>query len=57
MPAPLDPATFANAILVDASDIPAHMTLAEWRLERRASTQRSRRRRRFGWLLRRQRTR
>ena len=57
MPAPLDPANFANAILVEACDIPAHMTLAEWRLERRASTQRSRRRRRVVRLLRRQRAR
>ena len=57
MPAPLDPANFANAILVDASDIPAHMTLAQWRQERQASTQRLRRRRRVVRLLRRRRSR
>jgi hypothetical protein len=57
MPAPLDPASFANAILLEASDIPAHMTLAEWRLERRSETRRQRRRRRVVWFLRRRRAR
>jgi hypothetical protein len=42
----LDPAGFANALLVESSDIPPHMTLAQWRLEKRAAEQLKRRRRR-----------
>ncbi len=32
----LDPANFAKAIMLEAADIPAHMTIAEWRALRRA---------------------
>jgi hypothetical protein len=46
MSATLDPATFANALIVESSDIPLDMTLAQWRRERRAATQLTRRRRR-----------
>jgi hypothetical protein len=42
----IDPATFAKALLIESSDIPADMTLAQWRLEKRAAVQPSRRRRR-----------
>jgi hypothetical protein len=42
----LDPAGFAKALLVESSDIPPHMTLAQWRLEKRAAEQLERRRRR-----------
>jgi hypothetical protein len=53
----LDPAGFANAVLVESSDIPADMTLAQWRLERRSTALRSRRRRRVIRILRRLRSR
>jgi hypothetical protein len=53
----LDPASFANAVLLESSDIPPHMTLAQWRLEKRSAEQRSRRRRRVVRVLRRDRTR
>jgi hypothetical protein len=53
----LDPAGFANALLVESSDIPEHMTLAQWRLERRTLAQRARRRRRVVRVLRRRRSR
>jgi hypothetical protein len=53
----LDPAGFANAVLVESSDIPADMTLAQWRLERRSVALRSRRRRRVMRILRRLRSR
>jgi hypothetical protein len=43
----LDPATFAQAVLLESADIPADMTLAQWRLEKRATARISRRRRRF----------
>jgi hypothetical protein len=46
MSTPLDPAGFANALLVEASDIPPDMTLAQWRAQKRATAQPSRRRRR-----------
>lgn len=36
MSTPLDPATFARAILLEASDIPPGMTIAQWRASRRA---------------------
>ena len=49
----LDPASFAKAVLVESSDIPADMTLAQWRLERRSAAERSRRRRRVVRILRR----
>lgn len=42
----LDPAGFAKALLVESSDIPPHMTLAQWRAEKRAAEQLERRRRR-----------
>jgi hypothetical protein len=32
----LDPATFAKAIMLEAADIPAHMTIAQWRAHKRA---------------------
>ena len=38
----LDPATFAKAIIVESADIPADMTIAEWRRQR--SAQRANRR-------------
>jgi hypothetical protein len=53
----LDPASFANALLVESSDIPPHMTLAQWRLEKRAAAQRPPRRRRVVRALRRDRAR
>jgi hypothetical protein len=53
----LDPASFAKSVLVESSDIPPHMTLAQWRLEKRAAAQRSRRRRRRGVRVLRLRTR
>jgi hypothetical protein len=31
----LDPASFAQAIMLEAADIPADMTIAQWRMERR----------------------
>jgi hypothetical protein len=43
---PLDPATFANALLVESADIPVEMTLAQWRRERWDAAQMTRRRRR-----------
>jgi hypothetical protein len=49
MPARRDPAEFPNAIRVDDCDIPAGMTIAEWRARKRAAAQPPRpRRRRFG---------
>jgi len=53
----LDPAGFAQALIYEASDIPPNMTLRQWRLERRATTRRTRRRRRFVHVWRRDRTR
>jgi hypothetical protein len=44
----LDPATFAMAVMFEASDIPPDMTLAQWRRERHraaAAVTRGRRRR------------
>ena len=35
MPSPLDPATFAQAIILESADIPADMTIAQWRERRR----------------------
>lgn len=32
----LDPATFTRSILLEASDIPADMTIAQWRTQRAA---------------------
>jgi hypothetical protein len=53
----LDPASFAKSVLVESSDIPPDMTLAQWRLEKRSAEPRSRRRRRVVRVLRRDRTR
>ena len=53
----LDPASFAMAVLVESSDIPPDMTLAEWRAHRRATSPRVRRDRRLARMLRRRRTR
>jgi hypothetical protein len=47
----LDPATFANSILVEACDIPADMTIGEWRRGRRAAPVGQRPRLRF-WRFR-----
>lgn len=52
MPLHLEPASFANSIVIESCDIPSHMTLAEWRANRVAMTRRSRRRRRLLALLR-----
>jgi hypothetical protein len=41
----LDPASFAKAIILESADIPAHMTIAQWREHKRAAP---RTRRRFG---------
>jgi hypothetical protein len=57
MSTPLDPAGFAKALLVVASDIPPDMTLAQWRLARRPAPQRARRRRRAALVPRRNRAR
>lgn len=46
MSSSLDPATFANALLVESADIPVEMTLAQWRRERWEVAQMTRRRRR-----------
>jgi hypothetical protein len=43
----LEPVNFPNAILVEACDIPADMTIAEWRRGRRAATVGQRPRLRF----------
>jgi len=52
----LDPAGFAQAIVLVSSDIPADMTLAQWRRETRAAVRMSRsRRRRVIRILRRRR--
>jgi len=32
----LDPANFAKAIMLEAADIPAHMTISQWRAHKRA---------------------
>jgi hypothetical protein len=37
MPKQLDPAGFARAILLEAADIPADMTIAQWRQQKRAA--------------------
>lgn len=42
----LEPASFAKALIYEASDVPPNMTLAQWRLEKRAAAHRRRRRRR-----------
>jgi hypothetical protein len=57
MSTPLDPAGFANAMIIESSDIPAGMTLAQWREQKRSIAQRARRRRRVLRSLRRRRTR
>jgi hypothetical protein len=50
MPKLPDPAGFAKAILLEAADIPADMTIAQWREHKQASRtqppRRARRRRR-----------
>jgi hypothetical protein len=51
----LDPAGFAQAIVLVSSDIPADMTLAQWRRETRAAVRMSRSRRRVIRILRRRR--
>ena len=42
----LDPASFAQAIMLEAADIPPDMTIAEWRSLRRTSVSSGRRWRR-----------
>ena len=39
----LEPASFAKAIMLEAADIPAHMTIAQWREYKRAEEQPQRR--------------
>ena len=39
----LEPASFAKAILLEAADIPAHMTIAQWREHKRAEEEARRR--------------
>ena len=51
--APLDPAMFAKSVMIEASDIPPHMTIAQWRAERQLTAMRARRRRRRLRVLRR----
>jgi hypothetical protein len=34
MATPLDPASFAQAIMLEAADIPPHMTIAQYRTQR-----------------------
>jgi hypothetical protein len=46
MPSQLDPATFAQSIILESADIPAEMTIAEWRRLRNAQAPRVSRRRR-----------
>jgi hypothetical protein len=43
----LDPATFARAIMLEAADIPADMTIAQWRTQRATSGRSGRRWRRM----------
>jgi hypothetical protein len=50
----LEPASFAKAIMLEAADIPAHMTIAQWRAQKRADR---RERPRTGRRWRRRRTR
>jgi hypothetical protein len=38
----LEPASFAKAIMLESADIPAHMTIAQWR-EHKRTEQRTRR--------------
>jgi len=57
MSTPLDPASFAKALMYESSDIPADMTLAQWRALKRAASPPSRRDRRLVRALRRRRTR
>jgi hypothetical protein len=45
MSQPLDPATFARAIIVESADIPGDMTIAEWRRLRGAQANRRKKRR------------
>jgi hypothetical protein len=47
MATPLDPATFARAIMLEATDIPADMTIAQWRTQRVPSGRSGRRWRRL----------
>jgi hypothetical protein len=42
-----DPAEFARAILLEASDIPADMTIAQWRRQKQDAARRDRRPRRL----------
>lgn len=32
----LEPSAFAKSIILEAADIPAHMTIAQWREQKRA---------------------
>ena len=47
-----DPAAFPNALLIEACDIPADMTIAEWRRQRRSAAARPATRRRLRFTLR-----
>ena len=46
MPARLDPALFAKSLVLESSDIPPDMTLAQWRRQKHATVTMSRARRR-----------
>jgi hypothetical protein len=46
MTARLDPATFAQAVMLESADIPPHMTLAQWRREKQLTVAATRGRRR-----------
>ena len=52
-----DPATFARAIVLEAADIPAGMTIAEWRQRKLAERRRVTRSARSGRRWRRRRAR
>jgi hypothetical protein len=45
MTARLDPAMFAKSVMLESSDIPPDMTLAQWRREKQLTVAATRRRR------------
>jgi hypothetical protein len=53
----LDPADFARAIVLESADIPANMTIAQWRALKQAAAPSERRGRRAGRRMRRRRRR
>jgi hypothetical protein len=52
MPTHRDPAAFPGALLIESCDIPADLTIAEWRRLRSADTRPPRRRLRFALHMR-----